>query len=107
MLYSFILDRDSGNLTMQSSVNTLATDMLGGTVHIGALEGGKALMTTNYFSGSVFYVPLESDGVTFSNTSQQLVTFTGKGPYPQQDSSHPHEVRLINVKLLHTTNLPS
>lgn len=96
-LYSFTLDRRSGNLTLQSSVDTLAREMRGGTVHIATLEGGNAVMTTNYFSGSVFYAPLESDKVTFAKTGQQLVTFTGKGPYPQQDMSHPHEVCLAII----------
>lgn len=91
MIYSFVLDRTSGNLTSKSSVDTRCADNLGASVYIEAINNGTSLMATNYFSGSVFTVDLESDKTTFSN-STQLVTFTGRGPFPQQDSSHPHQV---------------
>ena len=70
------LDRDSRQLTRESSINQGG----GGPCHITISEDGKYLITANYGSGSVSVVRLNSNGIPERVTD---VIFYG-------ESSHPH-----------------
>lgn len=49
---------------------------------------GKYVMAANYVGGTIAVYPRKGDGSLGESSYQQ--TFTGSGPHPEQEASHPH-----------------
>jgi len=83
---AFAIDPDSGRLRLLNRQDT------GGTngVHLAVDSTNRFLIVSNYASGSMAVLPIDTDGSLA--TRSDLVDLPGKpGPHPvQQTSSHPH-----------------
>lgn len=91
-IHSTLLNPSTGVVTKISTISTQTKPGNGGDVWIEPLNDGTALVAANYNSGSVFFVPLSDDKLSFASNSAQLMSFTGSGPLSNQKGAHAHQV---------------
>ncbi|KAJ3042120.1 hypothetical protein HDV00_008202 [Rhizophlyctis rosea] len=85
---SFTIDKETGKLTFLNRVSSGG----GWPAHLEVHPEGKYIGGVNYFSGSIFVLPINKDGSLGEAVHKE--TYTGSGPrQDRQLSSHPHEFR--------------